>query len=39
MCGVGRPDEIGAAAVFLAPEQSSCLTGAFLVVDGSLLIR
>jgi NAD(P)-dependent dehydrogenase (short-subunit alcohol dehydrogenase family) len=31
---LGRPDEIAAAAVFLASEESSFMTGADLLIDG-----
>ena len=36
---VGRPEEIAAAAVFLACDESSFVTGASLVADGGLLVR
>jgi NAD(P)-dependent dehydrogenase (short-subunit alcohol dehydrogenase family) len=35
----GKPEEIGKAAVFLASENSSFITGQTLVVDGGILRR
>lgn len=34
---IGRPEEIGAAAVYLASDRSSYVTGTCLVVDGGFL--
>ena len=36
---IGRPEEIASAAVFLASDEASFVTGAALVVDGGLLTR
>ncbi len=35
---LGEPEDIGKAALFLASEQSSWITGHTLVVDGGALI-
>ena len=34
---LGQPDEVGTAALFLAGEAASFVTGQVLVVDGGLL--
>jgi NAD(P)-dependent dehydrogenase (short-subunit alcohol dehydrogenase family) len=36
---LGEPDEIAHAAVFLASDESSFVTGSPLIVDGGLLVR
>ena len=36
---LGRPDEIAAAALFLASDEASFVTGSALVVDGGYLAR
>ena len=36
---VGRAEEVAAAALFLASDEASFITGAALVVDGGLLTR
>jgi len=33
---LARPEEIASAALFLASEQSSCVTGIDLSIDGGL---
>ena len=35
---VGRPEEIAAAALFLASDESSFINGAVLVADGGLTV-
>jgi 3alpha(or 20beta)-hydroxysteroid dehydrogenase len=36
---IGRPEEVAAAAVFLASDEASFVTGAALSVDGGFRIR
>jgi NAD(P)-dependent dehydrogenase (short-subunit alcohol dehydrogenase family) len=36
---LGEPDEVAHAAVFLASDESSFVTGSPLIVDGGLLTR
>ena len=36
---IAHPDELGAAYVFLASDESSFVTGSALLVDGGLLAQ
>jgi len=36
---LGRPDEIAAAALFLAGDEAGFMIGANLVIDGGITIR
>jgi NAD(P)-dependent dehydrogenase (short-subunit alcohol dehydrogenase family) len=36
---LGRPDEIGALAVYLASEASQYMTGSVIAIDGGMLVR
>ncbi|HXO54355.1 MAG TPA: SDR family oxidoreductase, partial [Mycobacterium sp.] len=36
---LGRPDDVAAAALFLASDEASFITGASLVVDGGATCR
>jgi NAD(P)-dependent dehydrogenase (short-subunit alcohol dehydrogenase family) len=37
--GIGTPEDIGWAVVYLASDRSGYVTGAELVVDGGQIIR
>jgi NAD(P)-dependent dehydrogenase (short-subunit alcohol dehydrogenase family) len=36
---IGQPDDIGAAAVFLASESARYITGQMLYIDGGILAQ
>jgi NAD(P)-dependent dehydrogenase (short-subunit alcohol dehydrogenase family) len=36
--GLGRPEEVADVALFLAADESSCITGVDIVVDGGMKV-